>query len=324
MRLRQRCSCVWLLLGFLSAPVVFAASSSALPGEWKRDDTTLAWSSGGRIVWQFSFDVKKGKPFFNPLTVAGGPTLTNFRPEDHPWHYGLWFSWKFINQVNYWEEDRASGKAEGATRWSAPSIETQPDGSATVRLELTYVHPSGRVDLSETRELRVSAPTDDGSYAIDWRAHFTAGKEGVVLDRTPLLGEPKGKVNGGYGGLGIRMANDPLAMAFVSPAGPVTNFVSNRARPASAAIACNFTDGATNVGSIAILSDPANAGENAPWYLIHSAQMRFVCPAILAPKPLTIAAGGHLDLHYRIVLQRSAWTPDALQIAIVEWRRKDR
>jgi hypothetical protein len=159
---------------------------------------------------------------------------------------------------------------------------------------------------------------------IDWSAHFIAGKEGAVLDRTPLLGEPNGVVNGGYAGLGIRMAAAPLGIAFVSPAGPITNFTSDRARLSAPAVACNFTDGANEVGSIAILSDPANAGENGPWYLINSAQFRFACSAILAPKPRTVAAGGQFDLRYRIALRRAAWTPGALQAAYASWQRAGR
>jgi hypothetical protein len=300
----------WLLVVLL--PAVAHA-------EWQRDDASLAWRAGDTVVWRFSFDAKIGKPFFNPLTVAGGPTLTSFQPADHPWHYGLWFSWKYINGANYWEEDRKSGKAAGATRWSQPVIATEPDGRATIKLELSYTHPSGRVDLTEARELRISAPAADGSYTIDWHARFTAGKDPVVLDRTPMPGEPKGAVNGGYAGLSLRLAAAPLDIAFVSTTGPVTDFVRDRARPAAAAVACNFTADGREVGAIALLSDPANAGEAAPWYLINSAPFRFACAAILAPKPRTIAAGGQWELRYRILLRRSGWTPDALRAGHAAW-----
>jgi len=289
--------------------------------DWQRDNATIAWQNGSEPVWKFSFDPKVGKPFFHPLTVGDGPSLTNFRPDDHPWHYGLWFSWKYINHVNYWEIDRATGRAEGETRWGAPSIETRADGGATIRLELSYIHPSGRVEMTESRELRISAPAADGSYAIDWRARFTAGKEGALLDRTPMPGEPGGKVNGGYAGLAVRMASAPLVMSVVSTAGPVTRFEDDRARPAAAAVACNFTEGAKQVGGLAILSDPANAGDSPPWYVIRSPQAHFdfVCAAILAPKPIRVAPGGRLDLHYRIALRRVAWTPEALLAAMADW-----
>jgi hypothetical protein len=299
--------------------LVFCWLPPAAHADWQRTDTTLAWRKGTNLVWRFCFDPKNGKPFFHPLTVAGGPPLTNFRPEDHPWHYGLWFSWKYINRVNYWEEDRQTGHAEGVTGWTQPKIKARPDGSARIRMNLTYRHPSGRVDMMERRELQISAPGPDGSYSIDWRAHFTVGKEGALLDRTPLLGEPDGKVNGGYAGLGIRLAGPPRALSMVCSTGLVTRFESDRARPAAAAVGCNFTQGATDAGGIAILSDPANAGENAPWYLINSEKMRFACAAILAPKPLTVPAHGKLYLHYLIAVRPRAWTPETLQASAIKW-----
>jgi hypothetical protein len=287
--------------------------------DWLRDDTSLAWRSGDSILWRFSYDSANGKPFFNPLRVGGGPSLTNFRPEDHPWHYGLWFSWKYINHVNYWEEDRQSGKAGGATRWTPPAIETRADGSASLRLALSYVNPDGIAVLTEQRELRLSAPDSDGGYVLDWEAHFTAGADAVNLDRTPMPGEPNGQVNGGYAGLGIRMAGPPLAIEFLTTDGVVNGFTSDRSRPFASAVACNFSATDRPVGAIAILSDPKNAGEKAPWYLINSPVMRFACPAILAPRPRDIAPQGKFALRYRIVVRREAWAPEALRSAVAAW-----
>ena len=271
------------------------------------------WRDGTNVVWQFSFDPQKGKPFFHPLTAADGTALTNFKPQDHPWHYGLWFSWKYINHANYWEEDRATGRAEGTTRWTSPKIKTQADGSATIQLNLEYIHPSNRVDMTEMRELKISAPGADGSYSIDWRATFRAGKVGAILDRTPMPDEPDGRVNGGYAGLGLRMASQPLTMSVVCSTGVVARFESDRARPNAAAVACNFTDGSRDVGGIAIFSDPANAGKDAPWYLINSEQMRFACAAILAPKILTLKPGEEMKLHYRIAVRPKEWTREMLE-----------
>jgi hypothetical protein len=292
---------------------VCALLHTAVRAEWRQDATSLAWIDGSRVVWAFNFEPTAGKPYFHPLTVGGETPLTESRPADHPWHYGLWLSWKLINGANYWEEDRTTGRPEGATHWSPPVIELHPDGRATIRLELTYTHPSGRVDLVERRELCISAPAADGSYAIDWTSHFTAGSEGALLDRTPMPGEPNGRVNGGYAGLGLRAAPPPLAMSVVTTNGAVTSFEQDRARPAASALACNITDAAgVPIGGIAIFSNPANAGENAPWYVASTPHMRFTCAAVLAPKPIALAPGATLALRYRIALRRTPWTPEAL------------
>ena len=192
-------------------------------------------------------------------------TLTNFKPEDHPWHYGLWFSWKYINKANYWEEDRQTGKAEGATRCKTPAIETKPDGSALIKLNVTYTHPSGRVDMTESRVFKISAV---GRMAvtrlIGWRisrrartarcwiahrcranrtARSTAATPGWVAD-----GRPAADV--------FRRVQHWCAME---------RFVSDRARPFAPAIAFNFSAEGRDVGGIALFSDPANVGGNAPW-----------------------------------------------------------
>jgi predicted dehydrogenase len=279
---------------------------------WQRDEHSLTRLEGGRPLWKLSLDPAAGKPFFHPVTVGGGPSLTARSPEDHPWHYGVWFSWKYINGTNYWEEDRVTGKPAGATRWNVVSMDPRADGSATVKLDVRYVHPSGRVDLTETRTLEVSAPAGDGSYTIDWRAQFRAGVEGALLDRTPMMGEPKGQVNGGYAGMSVRFAPEPLSVDFLSTQGPITEFKSDRARPAVPAIAANLREGGQQVGGIAIFSDPANAGVDATWYMVHSEEMRFACASILAPKPMPIPPGGELKLHYKIAVRREAWTPDTL------------
>lgn len=301
-RLRKKAA--WCFAA-LSWAALHAGSARA---DWFRDETQLAWRAGDHIVWRFSFDPKFGKPFFNPVGVGDGPNLANFKPEDHPWHYGLWFSWKYINGANYWEEDRATGKPEGLTKWSAPTIETEPQGAAKIHLDLIYQHPSGRVDVTEHRDIAVSAPDATGTYTIDWRAEFKIGAAGALFDRTPMPGEPNGQVNGGYAGLSVRLAPPPLKMEMVSSTGAVEKFESGRARPAASAVAANFFGGANPVGSIAIFSDAENAGVNAPWYLINNGDFRFACAAILAPKPLKLEAGDTWVLHYRIVLRRAPWT----------------
>jgi hypothetical protein len=306
-----------LLAGSLSAALSLPAHA-----DWQRTDKALSWTQGDEVVWRFSYDADKGKPFFDPLSIDG-TRLTNFRPEDHPWHYGLWFSWKYINGANYWEEDRESGQAQGKTRWRAPQIQTRDDGSATIQLALTYTHPGGRVDLTETRSIDVSPTDANGGYTIDWRSQFVAGPAGATLDRTPMPGEPQGQVNGGYAGLAARLAAAPLVMSIVTPAGSITRFERDRARPNAPAVAANFTDRGRPAGSIAILADPANIAQNAPWYLINAAEgMRFVCSAVLAPAIKKLAPNERWDLNYRIVVQAQPFTPEGLGAAISEWRAR--
>jgi hypothetical protein len=330
--------CAFLAAAIVAIPVASPALAE-LPAQLKQDDKTIAWMPPNAKpddlpVWRFSFDSSKGKTFFQPLTVAGSPELTNYKPQDHPWHYGLWFSWKYINHVNYWEEDPKTGNAVnntfGKTTWKAPDIAVKPNGQTNIKLEVSYTSDKGVVAMRETREIVISALAPDGSYKIDWRGHFTAGKDGADLDRTPMPGEPNGAVNGGYAGIGLRMAGNPLKMKVTSTIGPIDKFESSRARPACPAIACNFTRDDKPVGSIALFSDPANTdqlgnGKIATWYIINDdtqnngAGFRFACPSILAPKVVHVDAGKTIDLHYQFFIAPQPFTPDSLKAEQEAW-----
>lgn len=76
------------------------------------------------------------------------------------------------------------------------------------------------------------------------------------------------------------------------------------------------------MGAIAILSDPSNIGERAPWYIVNATEgMRFMCAAVLAPEVRRIAPAGEWRLSYRIVLQPGAFTAKALADTVSEWKR---
>lgn len=303
-------------LACAAAPRASAAIGGAA-GAWERGEHSLAWKVGDSTLWRFSYDSAAGKPYFHPVRAATGPSLTNFKPQDHPWHYALWFSWKYINHVNYWEESRVSGQAAGRTRWGTPTIDTRPDGSAHITMQLTYARPTGEVDLTEARVIDVSAPAADGSYTIDWSMRFTAGRNGAALDRTPMPGEPNGAINGGYAGLSARLAAAPAIMTVVSTEGPVTDFRGERARPNAAAVAGNFSLDGRDVGGVAIVSDPANITGSAPWYIIDNKRdFRFICAAILAPAVRTISPNETMALRYRVAIRPTAWTEEALRDAV--------
>ena len=196
-----------VLFSLAGASLAPAAAPSPPPSvlAWKQTDSSLALVSGDRVVWQFNYKKAEGKPYFHPISIAGSPTLTDLRPKDHPWHRALWFSWKFINGLNYWEESPKTGRTEGDTELVSVLATPQDDHSARFTLALSY-HPPGKPSvLTENRLLCVSAPTPAGAWQIDWQSTFTAGDADVHLDRTPIIREPKGRSYGGYAGLSLRL-----------------------------------------------------------------------------------------------------------------------
>ena len=171
----------------------------------------------GRTVWEFS--TAGGKPCVNPLTLPDNTAVTASEDADHPWHRGLWFSWKFLNGVNYWEVD-AYGRSDGEQRVVSEDVDCE-GASATVRMDVAWgprAEP-GRVLLDEKREIAFSAPDAEGGYTITWTAKFTA-RERTVIDRTPPVRDPKtGVWRGGYAGFSLRLADFGRSFKLTSSCG---------------------------------------------------------------------------------------------------------
>jgi len=286
----------------------------------ERTADTVGSKVDGQVIWQFSFATNQGKPFFHPLQVLGGAPLTALKPGDHLWHYGLWFSWKYINGINYWEEDK-TGHAQGATKWDAPKLKPHKDGSEQIEMNLRYVSPTQGVVMTEQRQIHVSAPGPDGGVTIDWIAKFKAGENALLLDRTHMPGEDHGAVNGGYAGFSLRVAQSTNPVQFVAAEGPVEKFESDRARPNSKAVACNLIqEGRTN--GVAIFSHVSNTGGDSPWYLINSRAMKWFSPALLAPAPRKVKPHETFTWKFRVITRAGGWTPEQLRRESESYNRK--
>ena len=109
-------TCLWAAALFAGSPHAGGEGVGAQPVyHWQRTSTSLALLNRERIVWQFNYGPDISKPYFHPIALTDGTVLTCLSPKDHPWHHALWFSWEMLNGVNYWEEDRKTGLAEGRT-----------------------------------------------------------------------------------------------------------------------------------------------------------------------------------------------------------------
>ena len=133
-----------LLAGCNTVPREMSSSSGNY--SWDQSEKSLALLNAEKIVWQFNYERQlKSKPFFHPLSLVDGMQLT-WRvkpPQHHVWHYGLWFTWKYINGETYWEtDDRWSGQTELLDI----KIKKNTDYSANIKMKLSY-HPSGKDEV---------------------------------------------------------------------------------------------------------------------------------------------------------------------------------
>jgi hypothetical protein len=310
-------------LSFLPLACALAAPLLAA-GAFRWDTATpsqLALFRDGAQVWRFHYDAaQSSKPYFDPVCVVGGPSLTWARPPDHAWHYGLWFSWKYINGLNYWEEK--AGKSQGETAWDAPKIEMRPDGRADIRLSLTY-RPTATAApvLKETRTVAISAPDAEGAYHMDWTQVFTAGETAATLDRTPLAHEPNGKSWGGYAGLSVRYSKAFTNLETVaSTVGRVPRAASGRLDTVAAAAEQNGFIAGQPYG-IALLTHPANPRAPGDWYPIETPSVPFyyLNAAFLLTGAYTLQPAETLTLRYRVCVHPGRWDVEALRRAAADY-----
>ena len=304
----------------LRRAVEWAATGDVPPPKWRwrREEDALALVGPSGPLWQFRYGPDLDTAYFHPLSTTDGRTLTGDRPPDHVWHHGLWFSWKFINDVNYWEIDAATGRPAGRTTWANVRVEAADDLTARIAMDLAY-RPAGEdvPVLTEERTIEARPPDAEGSYSMDWTCAFRAVRK-VVLDRTPIPGEPGGKSWGGYAGLSLRLAAALAERQVVSSDGPITELPGGAYRGRHAAVDYSgLIEG--QPASIAILDDPRNPGSPTPWYVIRSAEMSFFSPAVLCYEPITLEAGERLTLRYRVIVHQGRWDSARLNAEYAEY-----
>jgi len=216
----------WAATGEVTSPVPASLSDEKPIGakdySWGETDTTFALMNNGNIVWQYNYNTIKGKPFFHPVNINKS-TITWLSPEDHPWHLGIWHSWKFINGVNYWEYDQSEGVAPfnflGVTEVRNIRFEKAADYSCDIYLDLSYHEKNGPDLIKEKRVVHISAPDKKGQFFIDYIFDLTALADSVELNRTPLPHEQNGQSYGGYAGLSVRFSQDLFKPTFINSDG---------------------------------------------------------------------------------------------------------
>jgi len=275
---------------------------------WLRTDTSLALCNGDKPVWRLVYDATQPKTYFHPLATMDGEVLTAFEPTDHPWHRGLWWSWKFINDINYWEEDPKTGASDGVTQLVRTNVTPSDDFSARVELEFNYHPKEQKPILTEKRHLAIGKPDADGTYVIDWKSKFTAADQPVKLDRT--VPEHLGGVSyGGYAGLSLRMAKGLENFSFRTSEGETTIIAHGKS--------ARWVDLSNPTTGITILDHPGNPRHAPPWYLHSSQSMLFFSPAPLFNKPLELAPGESITLTYQVIIHSKTVTPARLED---QWR----
>lgn len=282
----------WLTVA-LSATVARGAEVQLVETKGK----ALECRIGANTLWKLNCDPDEGKPYFHPVCLPDGTVLTWLRPPDHWWHRALWFSWKLINKLNYWEENRQR-KSQGTTELTAVTHRRLPGGSVEVEMHISYHPPGEPAVLKEIRKIAISPPDANKRYRMDWAMTFTAQDREVVLDRTPIPGEPGGKGWGGYAGLSVRTTRAMKNYHTLNSEGQ--RDMAGHGKPARWLDFTGVVDG-KEVG-VALFDHPGNERHPTPMYVIMRGTFGYCSPAFLFKAPYRLAAGKSLALFYRVMI----------------------
>ena len=266
--------------------------------KWRESDGKLGLLHNDNIIWQLNFVKSQDKPYFHPLRTIRGYDLTLERPDDHPWHRGLWFSWKDINGVNYWEEDSIKGVAEGRSIIQAVDIETNEDSSAEITISISY-EEKGKPMLTETRVLTVSSPSERDGYTIGWHQTFVAKKNiRLYLEKPAKHG---GVEWGGYAGLSFRAAASLTDHHFLASNGWTNedNLIGYGEKAAWMDMTAKVDGTEQEYVGLTIFDHPQNPRYPSPWYIwFAEGQHAFFTPSLLFDEPMYLNVSDSFSLQY--------------------------
>lgn len=260
-------------------------------------------------LWRYIYSGKP-KPFFHPLRTLAGHCVSLFEPHDHVWHRGLWFTIKYLNGENFWEEG-ASDEEHGTQQTTLPpTVSHLEDGSILWYCSIEWQRPQGAGSVfHEARRLR-HLPVSAQAYALDWDVTLTAQHD-VLLDRTPFT------TWGGYGGLTLRGNRNWQKTQLLFPDGSTSD------RPIGLPaqwcdLSGTFDGGREQTGGVAMFDHPGNLRSPSPWYGATGAGHYFNA-AFLFHEPLQVSEGEVLRFRYRVLVHDGLWSVEQLQAAYADY-----
>jgi hypothetical protein len=172
----------------------------------------------GRLLFRYVYvseapETEAPRPYFHPLNSLAGDTLTNFRPNDHPWHHGLSLTLNTVSGVNFWggptfvrERGYQWLSNHGAQQHVAWQQIEAHEAGATLVHTLEWRHAQ-EILFREVRSIRIAIDASSRTWSMHWVSRLTN-----VSGRVLSLANPhtNGAVGSHYNGLQFRGARELL------------------------------------------------------------------------------------------------------------------
>lgn len=237
------------------------------------------------------------KPCFHPVYTPSGGLITEYRPDDHTWHTGLFFGWVHVNDTNFWggswylsEQGRyvPVPGSHGVQRHDGFTEVSNLESGVAVGERLTWLDRNGRPVIREARrfdfletaavgEADQAGQADRGLWLIDSVISPVEGEVTLSASRAAR-----------YSGLVLRMG-PPFADAHhTSASGRRGHESIMRTRDRWVAAA-----GARG-GMVVLMDHPGNLRHPVPWFT----RRNLLGTGPLMEEDLTLHASDSLHLRY--------------------------
>ncbi len=238
----------------------------------EKDKTTIRIASDGAPLLHYQYVTPASKPHFDVVNLpagarAAGQNIALNAPHDHVWHFGLFFSQKYIDDINFWESEPLAKKNEphGVFRHKGEmKTEARDDGAVSFAHEIEWQRSIKEIWVREQREIVVHPPKD-GGYRIDWTMTLTAQEADRVLKS---LSE-----HGNYSGLSYRCVR-AMDQGRILNSERTTDMRKAHGQPAKWADYSGYLDGCLEYGEpyeagLAMFDHPDNPGYPVKWFCMN-------------------------------------------------------
>lgn len=221
------------------------------------------------------------RPYLHPVRdPSGKTTLTQDRPDDHPWQHGIFTGLHKVNDIDFWSEK------QGKLRFVRLLDVIQEQDHVGWRALAEWVAPDGQVVLEEEQFVKVYAATSPWFYNVDFDWTLRA------LDKAVKIGKHE------YGGFAVRMQYDGKSN-HLNANGERDQATADK-RAAWVNVSRSFGD---KTHGIVVYDHPSNAGFPATW--------RVDAQALINPSPSlqgdwSIEPGRERTFHYRLSVHQGA------------------
>lgn len=263
------------------------------------------------------------RPYFHPLYSLAGNNVTDFRPQDHPWHHGLSMTAPFLSGENFWGGPtyiRHQGYIQlpnnGSQQHVAWDVLEYTATYANMVHRLRWITQAGQPLLDERRAIYVdSVRPETGAWSLGIEMQLTN-----VTDNPLVFGSPatEGRDKAGYGGLFLRAAPVFLAgEAFLSGGAAAhgrEDVLLGRRTPWLALVA----RGPAPV-TLILVDQFMNPRYPNPWFL-RLADYPGASFAFMFDEPYTLLSGVTLSLAYRLIIADGAYTSSSILTLLDNFR----